>query len=196
MFLSNINSKTEQKLLTYDIIKKSFLKIKILRLLKKKSLYLKKLKIILIFLFLIKNKLFYINKKVTLNEILTKNKFKNFFHARPVNFVVNINLTYTNTFINVTDIKGHMLTGLSSGSVNLKSKQKIKQPVALLTIAKQILLTSKVSPKSTIALHFKSTKAFHERFIIKLLKQKFFIKTVKSYDFQPHNGCRPKKRKN
>ena len=42
-------------------------------------------------------------------------------------YIININLTYTNTFINVTDIKGHVKLSYSGGSGFLKSKQKVKR---------------------------------------------------------------------
>ena len=112
-----------------------------------------------------------------------------------VTHILNINLTNTNTLINITDIKGNVLLSYSSGFFQLKGKQKIKQPGALITVLKQLICYAQSLKKASLAVHFKNVRSNYESFVISILKQKFFIKTVRSYNFQPHNGCRPKKLK-
>jgi ribosomal protein S11 len=109
-----------------------------------------------------------------------------------IQYIFHINSTYTNTFVNVSDAKGNVKISFSAGSFDLKKKQKTKQPLAILTILKQLFSHFK---NSVIAIHFKNIAVNHERFVIKLLKQKFFIKTMRSFNLHPHNGCRPKKLK-
>jgi hypothetical protein len=36
---------------------------------------------------------------------------------------------------------------------------------------------------------------FHKSFIIEKLKDRFFIKLIKIFNFHPYNGCRRKKEK-
>lgn len=110
-----------------------------------------------------------------------------------VRYIVHINLTSTNTLVSVTDIKGNVRLSYSSGQVNLRGKQKTKQPAALINILKRLLLKAKFMQNEPLAIHFKNTRSHYEAFIVKMLKTKFFIKTIRSYNMQPHNGCRPKK---
>jgi len=110
-------------------------------------------------------------------------------------YVININLTRTNTLITITDIKGNVKLFYSAGQVNLKGKQKTKQPTALINILKSLTVKAKFLRKNPVALHFKNTMPHYESFIIKMLKSRFFIKTIRNYNLQPHNGCRPKKLK-
>ena len=110
-----------------------------------------------------------------------------------VSYIVHINLTSTNTLVSVTDIKGNVKLFYSSGQVNLKGKQKTKQPAALINILKRLLLKAKFMQNEPLAIHFKNTRSHYEAFIVRMLKTKFFIKTIRSYNMQPHNGCRPKK---
>ena len=44
-----------------------------------------------------------------------------------------------------------------------------------------------------VALHFKNVKTYYESFLINLIKKKVFIKAIRSYNLQAHNGCRLKK---
>lgn len=122
-----------------------------------------------------------------------KKSLTTFYKQNLVRYIVHINLTSTNTLVSVTDIKGNVKLFYSSGQVNLKGKQKTKQPAALINILKRLLLKAKFMQNEPLAIHFKNTRSHYEAFIVKMLKTKFFIKTIRSYNTQPHNGCRPKK---
>ena len=189
MFLLKIN---KQNKIAFQVIKKILFNIKVLTILKHPQ-KIKKLKLILMFLVLKKNKSLYVKNRSKFYQTLPICSSNNVFSKQHVHYIVNINLTYTNTFINVTDIKGNVKINYSGGSVGLKSKQKIKQPTAMLSLIKHLIINAKFLNNNSLALHFKNTRLNYERYVIKLLKQFFFIKTVKSYNFQPHNGCRPKK---
>ncbi len=132
--------------------------------------------------------------------ILTKSK--NSFNSKNklikenlISYVINVNLSPTNTLVNVTDINGNPKITFSAGLVNLTKSQKKAQPMALINIFKALLLNARFLTNKPVALHFKNTKSFYESLIIKALKDKLFIKSVQSYNLSPHNGCRPKKLK-
>ena len=110
-----------------------------------------------------------------------------------INYIINVNLTPTNTIINVTDIKGNVMFSISSGSINLTSRQKKQQPLALVNLFKVLIVKAKFLKNKPIALHFKNTKSFYETLIINLLQNKYYIVSVQSCNLSPHNGCRPKK---
>ena len=112
-----------------------------------------------------------------------------------VTYIINLNITLTNTILNVTDLKGNVLISMSSGSVNLSSRQKKQQPLALINLFKSLAIKAKFLNNKPIALHFKNTKSFYESLAINLLKPKYYIISIQSYNLSPHNGCRPKKLK-
>jgi ribosomal protein S11 len=142
-------------------------------------------KIKLIFLLLNVNKL---NKKFKKPV-----SFKNTQNL--INYIININLSKTNTIVNVTDINGNPKVILSAGLIKLKSSQKIVQPFAIINILKSLFLKATFLNNKCVALHFKNTKIYYESLIINILKNKVFIKSIRSYNLYPHNGCRPKKLK-
>lgn len=67
--------------------------------------------------------------------------------------------------------------------------------MALLSIFKVLFTRARYLKNSTVALHFKNVKRFHELFFINILKTKLYVKSFQSYNLHPHNGCRPKKLK-
>ena len=110
-----------------------------------------------------------------------------------IHYIININLSPTNTLVNVSCVNGNPKMSFSAGFVDLTKRQKKIQPMALIKIFKVLLIKTKFLKNKPVALHFKNTKTFFESLIIKALKDKLFIKSVLSYNLSPHNGCRPKK---
>ena len=134
--------------------------------------------------------------KFTLNKHKDSFDFKNKSTKKNlISYIINVNLSLTNTLVNVTDIDGNPKIALSAGLVNLTKTQKRTQPMALINIFKALLISARFLLNKPVALHFKNTKAFYESLIIKALKDKLFIKSIQSYNLSPHNGCRPKKLK-
>lgn len=78
---------------------------------------------------------------------------------------------------------------------NLQKKQKTRQPKAILTILRALLLKSKTLKTKPAAVHFNNVFFNHQSYIFKKLKQKIFAKLVTSYLYGSHNGCRLKKKK-
>ena len=112
-----------------------------------------------------------------------------------VSYVIHVNLSLTNTYVSVTDIKGRIIISLSSGSVGLKKRQKRTQPLAIVSVFKELFLKTKFLDGERVSIHFHGVKFYYEALVVRLLKPKVFIKTVRSYNLHPHNGCRPKKLK-
>jgi ribosomal protein S11 len=137
-----------------------------------------------------------INSKSLHSKFLYKNTLKTLsvgVKESLISYIININLSPTNTIISVTDIKGNPKIALSAGLINLTKRQKKTQPMALINIFKVLLLKAHFLKNNPVALHFKNTKSYYESLIIKVLKDKLYIKSIQSYNLSPHNGCRPKK---
>lgn len=118
-----------------------------------------------------------------------------FNQQKLISYIINIDLSLTNTFINVNTIKGSPNSFFSAGMFNFQKKQKIKQPKAIITILKALLLKFKTYKFKPVALHFNNLFFKQQSYILKRLKQKVFIKLIMSYNYYPHNGCRLKKKK-
>ena len=87
----------------------------------------------------------------------------------------------------------HLLVGMEK--VQLQKKQKTRQPKAIITILRALLLKSKFFKTKPVAVHFNNLFFNHQSYIFKKLKQKIFTKLVTSYLYKAHNGCRLKKKK-
>lgn len=124
------------------------------------------------------------------------NKFYFSKYYKSVNLITDtvlINITDTNTRVSITDVKGNTILTYSSGYVNLKNQQKKAQPKAIIRKLKLLLEESAFLKNLPVAIHFKNTTHTKQSLVIKHLKHLFFIKAVRSYNRNPHNGCRPKK---
>ena len=64
-----------------------------------------------------------------------------------------------------------------------------------MTILKHLILKANFLYNKIVVIHFKNAKIYYESLVIKLLSNILFIKSIKSYNLSPHNGCRPKKLK-
>ena len=122
--------------------------------------------------------------------------YVSFFNNRKlISYILNINLSSTNTIININNIKGNPKFFYSAGMFSLQKKQKIRQPKAIITILRALLLKSKIFKTKPVAVHFNNLFFNHQSYIFKKLKQKIFTKLFISYIYRPHNGCRLKKKK-
>ena len=75
--------------------------------------------------------------------------------------------------------------------MGFKGSQKTKK-FALISILKLIVRTFHLYTRKSVSVQFKGLKRY-QRLIIKKLKEKFFINSVKHIYLHPHNGCRPRK---
>jgi len=136
------------------------------------------------------------NKNLILDTTKKHNTLKLYSNdPKLISYIIIINMSLTNTLVNLVDTKGNLLLSLSAGQINFKGKQKRKQPTVLIALLKELLIKTKFVGNKPIAVHFKNTKFYHESIVISMLSEKFFIQFIKSYNLLPHNGCRPKKLK-
>jgi len=182
-------SSFSSNLINQNYFKHLFSKIKILKFIKKEtfSFYLSWL---ILFTF---TKVYHIKTK--LNYFTSYILFSFFTHQKLISYIININLSLTNTLINVNDIKGNPKFFYSAGMFNLQKTQKVRQPKAIIIILKALLVKIKAFRTKPVALHFNNLFFNHQSYIYKKLNQKIFIKLVTSYNYHPHNGCRLKKKK-
>lgn len=122
------------------------------------------------------------------NNYVTSNSHKHETHG-----IVTVNLSNSNTIINLSDLKGNCILKCSSGLVNYRGNEKIRKYALVSSLKNIIDQSSKLNYKS-IALHFRGLKRYRS-LVINLLKKKFFLVIVKHTYKLPHNGCRPKKAK-
>jgi ribosomal protein S11 len=182
-----------KSIFSFNIITQNYLqylyhKIKLLRYIKEEtfSFYLQ---LMLLFILI---KLYSI--KIKTNFFILYILFS-FYKHKLINYIININLLKTNTIINFNDIKGNPKLYYSAGMFNLQKKQKIKQPKATITILRVLLGKSKTFKTNPAAVHVNNLIPNHQSYIFKRLKQKILIKSIISYNYSPHNGCRLKKKK-
>jgi len=178
-----------QNLTTNNYIKHLLHSAEVLEFVKKKSLsyYVRWL---LLFIFTNLYKL-----KIKINYFISYLYFSYFNKQKLISYVININLSLTNTLINVNSIKGNPKFFQSAGMFNLQKKQKIRQPKAIITILRGLLLKAKLLKTKPVAIHFNNLFSNYQSHIFKKLKTKIFAKLVTSYTYRPHNGCRLKKKK-
>jgi len=118
-----------------------------------------------------------------------------FNNQKLISYVLNITLSSTNTFVNVNSIKGIPKNFYSAGMFQLQKNQKIRQPKAMLTILRYLLLKLKIIKIKPMALHFNNFFYNQQSYIFKKLKQKIFTRLITNCNFQSHNGCRLRKKK-
>lgn len=109
-----------------------------------------------------------------------------------VMYIIDITFSRSNTFLHVMDSTGKLKFFASAGHFQYRGKNKKIRTNVLKDIYRVLLTKLKFLKGKPIALHLKNT-GFNSFLIVKKLKTKFFIKTVKSFNSFPFNGCRNKK---
>lgn len=168
-----------------NLKKKSYLESKLLlKKLFSKIVFLKKKKTNLI------NLLEIFQKKST--NVTVEKEYAN----KLIDYILTINTSLTNTVVTFSDTKGKLLKAFYSGHIeSLKGKQKTKQPDVLIMLLKMVINNTSHLENKPIAIHFINVKEHNETLVVNMLREKFFIQYIKSYNGSPHNGCRPKKLK-
>ena len=111
-----------------------------------------------------------------------------------VSYVVYFCFSVSNTILHISDATGNLKMSYSAGLIDLQGKQKVVRRLALARFFNILSLAkSKFLKKTPVALHFKNVNGSNKFLIVKKLKQKLFIKIIKSFDLDAYNGCRKKK---
>jgi len=123
------------------------------------------------------------------NNYLFKYK-KDYF----VSYVIHFCFSLSNTVLHISDATGNLKISCSAGLIDLQGKQKVVRRLALTRFFNILSLAkSKFLKKNPVALHFKNVNSSNRFLIVKKLKQKFFIRIIKTFDLNAYNGCRKKK---
>lgn len=109
-----------------------------------------------------------------------------------VTYIIDINFSRSNTFVHVMDFSGKVKFFYSAGSFNYSGKTKKSRFTVFRDIYRVLVSKLKILRGKPIALHLKNV-GYNKFWIIKKLKKKFFIKSIKSFNLYPHNGCRKRK---
>lgn len=136
--------------------------------------------------------------KIRLKQLTFKlKKISQFFSNQNFNntvyYILNIFLTNSNLFVNISNNFGNVNFYISSGLLKYKGSEKTNKYSLLNTIQKTIMVNYNVIKNKNIVIHYKGKSNSIYKLILKYLKKKFNIKTIKYYNLLPHNGCRPKK---
>ena len=191
MFLLKITKKLffSQNVITYNHMKYLSHAVKILEFIKKDSFsYYARWLLLFIFTNLY-------NIKMKTNYFISSLYFTFLNNQKLISYVISINLSRTNTLININNIKGNPKFFYSAGMFNLQKTQKIRQPKAIITILRALLTKSKLYKFKPVAVHFNNLFVNHQSYIFKKLKRKIFTKLITGYIYRSHNGCRLKKKK-
>lgn len=152
-----------------------------------KKHYIKKLKNQLSTLQSVKQK----NYKL-LNKNLFDNKFNSMKSDLVIMYIIDISFSRSNTLLHVTDYLGKLKFFCSAGDLQHKGKSKRFRFQVFKSIYRLLVTRLDFLAGKPVALHLKNVR-FNRSWLIRKLKYKFFIRTVKSFDLFPHNGCRKKK---
>jgi ribosomal protein S11 len=109
-----------------------------------------------------------------------------------VKYVIDITFSRTNTLLHVMDFSGHLKFFCSAGVLQYKGKRKKARYQVFRDLYQLLMSKFKFIKNQPTALHLKNVGV--ARFwVLKLLKKKFFIKVIKTFNTYPYNGCRKKK---
>nr|YP_009317252.1 30S ribosomal protein S11 [Palpitomonas bilix]BAV82420.1 30S ribosomal protein S11 [Palpitomonas bilix] len=114
--------------------------------------------------------------------------------SNSVVMVININATYNNTIINVTDFKGNVTFISSAGMVGFKGARR-SSSFAAGAVAQKICTYLKQIKFDEIIVKIKGLGNGRESAMRTLIKYKLPIKTILDVTPRPHNGCRPCKQR-
>nr|QYJ09264.1 ribosomal protein S11 [Pleurosigma sp. mgcode 4] len=154
-----------------------------------KKKFIKKLFNSIIILERLKNQFFQSLHFFLSNNYLLKYK-KDFL----ISYIIYFCFSLSNTVLHISDATGNLKLSCSAGLIDLQGKQKVVRRLALTRFFNILSLAkSKFLKNNPVALHFKNVNGSNKFLIVKKLKQKFFIKTIKTFDLNAYNGCRKRK---
>nr|QII42428.1 ribosomal protein S11 [Phaeodactylum tricornutum] len=128
----------------------------------------------------------FLNSTILLKERrLIENDFR-------ITYIIDIQFSRANTFLHVTDFIGNLKFSCSAGSFDYEGKSKRSRLVILKKFFHTLISKLKFLQGECLALHLKNVGP-NKFWVVKQLKTKFYIRTIRSFSFYPHNGCRKPK---
>jgi len=154
----------------------------------------------------LKFKLLLLNRKykVNLNVLLYNKNSYNFFQKdynnaallrknKQIFYIFVLNFNYSNVFINIINSVNEQIISFSLGFTKFKSLDKITKKYTILQNLKDLI--SKTEKYTNIAIHFNSANYNYNKLILNFLKNYYYIQIIKFFNYLPHNGCRPRKKR-
>lgn len=109
-----------------------------------------------------------------------------------LNGILNIQSTYNNTVINLSDEKGNTLMWASSGSMGFKGTKK-STPFAASKVAELLADKAKTMGLKSVNVAIKGVGAGRESAIRTFVSKGIEINSIKDITPAPHNGPKPPK---
>ncbi len=107
---------------------------------------------------------------------------------------IHIKSTFNNTIVSISDIKGNIITWVSTGSMGFKGTKK-GTPFAAQIAAENAAKKAMECGIKKVYVYIKGPGSGRESAIRSLQIHGLEIKVVKDITPIPHNGCRPRKRR-
>lgn len=108
--------------------------------------------------------------------------------------IAHIKATFNNTIITITDTQGNTLAWASGGTIGFKGTKK-STPYAAQLAALDVAKRVKEAGLTQVEVLVKGPGPGREAAIRSLQAAGLQVKKVKDVTPQPHNGCRPKKKR-
>lgn len=128
-------------------------------------------------------------KKINI-KLIKKNMLIN--NENKINYIISIHYLRTNTFMHVTDFAGNIKFFYSAGQFSFKGKRKVSRFNVFKSFLQILVVKLNFLKNRPVALHLINVGS-NRFWIVKKLKKKIFVKTVKVFNYHPHNGCRKRK---
>jgi len=108
--------------------------------------------------------------------------------------IAHIKATFNNTIITITDLEGNTLAWASGGTIGFKGTKK-STPYAAQLAALDVVKRVKEAGILQVEVLVKGPGPGREAAIRSLQSAGLQVKKVKDVTPQPHNGCRPRKKR-
>ncbi len=108
--------------------------------------------------------------------------------------IVHIQSTFNNTIVTITNLRGNTISWASAGSVGFKGARK-STPFAAQTAAEKAAFEAANNGLKMVHILLKGQGSGRETAIRAIQEAKFQITSIEDITSEPHNGCRPPKRR-
>lgn len=126
-----------------------------------------------------------LNNHLAFNYLLNKKTNDNV-----VMYVIDITFSRSNTYLHVANSAGKLKFFSSAGCLRHKGKSKKFRYKVLQSIYKVLFNRLTYLRNKPVALHLKNVGSKSRPWVIKTLKKRIFLKTVRIFNLFPFNGCR------
>jgi len=108
--------------------------------------------------------------------------------------IANIQSTFNNTIVTITDLQGNTLSWASAGVIGQKGSRK-STPFAAQLVAKNAAIKAMEYGLKVVEVHVNGPGAGRESAIRALQATGLEVRAIRDVTPIPHNGCRPPKRR-